>query len=76
MKDFLKRPLAIGDSVIFITPRYREYSLGRVVKFTPKNVRLVYQTRHGSTQDIIQHPSQLIRVDGPELTMYLLQKGS
>lgn len=75
MKDFLGRPLELDDSVIFITPGYRDYTLGRVIKFTAQKVRVAYQ-RHknsDSVSDIIQHSSQLIKVDGPELTMFLLK---
>ena len=74
--DFLKRPLEVGDSVIFITKGYRDYTLGRVDSFTPKKVRVLkgYCKYTNEPEFIIQDPEQLVKVDGPDLTMYLLKK--
>ena len=75
-EDFLKRPLAVGDSVIFITKGYRDYTLGRIDSFTPKKVRVItgYCKFHNTPEFILQDPEQLVKVDGPDLTMYLLKK--
>ena len=42
MEDFLKRKLNIDDSVVFIPPYSKTMTLGRVVAFSPKMVRVVY----------------------------------
>lgn len=73
-KDFLGRNLEINDSVIFITKGYRDYTLGRIQSFTPKNVRVAYKNQYGDLDSLIQDESQLVKVDGPDLTMYLLKK--
>jgi hypothetical protein len=78
MQDFLGRELTIGDSVIVIAPGYRHFVLARVIAFTAKNVRVSFMNtwnygKPGRHQEILQSPSQLTRVDGPELTMYLLK---
>lgn len=72
-KDFLGRELAIGDHVIIIEPRYRNYLLAEVIAFTPMNVRVRY-TKQGSTSEILQCESQLVKVEGPDLTAFLLKQ--
>ena len=76
MQDFLKRELEIGDSVIFITPGYRGYTLGRIDSLTPSKVRVLtgWQSWDGRPNTLLQDPNQLVKVDGPNLTMYLLKK--
>jgi hypothetical protein len=79
MKDFLGRELEIGDSVIVIAPNYRHFVLARVIQFTPNQVRVSFMNtwNYGSDgyyTELLQTPSQLTKVDGPDLTMYLLKK--
>jgi hypothetical protein len=74
MEDFLKRKLNIGDSVIFIPPYSKTMTLGRVVAFSPKMVRVVYHGWRNEEHESSRYPKELVRVDGPDLTMYLLKK--
>jgi len=79
MKDFLGRTLELGDSVIVIAPGYRHFVLARVIHFTPKQVRVSFMNTwnhsgEGYYTELLQGPSQLTKVDGPELTAYLLRK--
>jgi hypothetical protein len=79
MKDFLGRTLELGDSVIVIAPGYRHFVLARVIHFTPKQVRVSFMNTwnfsgDGYYTELLQGPSQLTKVDGPELTAYLLRK--
>lgn len=75
MKDLLGRKLEVGDSVIFIRPHYRELVLGRIDSFTAQKVRVL--TGLGSWNNkpntLLQAPTQLAKVDGPALTMYLVK---
>ena len=75
MKDFLKRPLELGDSVILIRPRYREFVLARITKFTAQKVEVTWIDKNYSTgyEKMLQDPHQLCKVDGPDLTAYLLR---
>ena len=72
MKDFLDQELSIGDNVITINPSYRDFKLAQVIKFTAKNVRVAYNDQYGK-RELLQHPSQLVRVQGPMVTHYLLK---
>jgi hypothetical protein len=79
MKDFLGRDLAIGDSVIVMAPNYRHFVLARVIAFTPKQVRVSFLNtwnygKEGFYTELLQYGEQLTKVDGPDLTMYLLRK--
>jgi hypothetical protein len=74
MEDFLKRKLELGDSVVFIPPYSKTMTLGRVVAFSPKMVRVVYRSWGNTDSESSRYPGELVKVDGPDLTMYLLKK--
>lgn len=74
-RDFLTRPLAVGDFVVMIKPHYRSLQLVRVVSFTPKFVNVEWGPDHnGNMISMRQESSQLCIVDGPDLTAFLLCK--
>jgi hypothetical protein len=74
MKDFLGRDLVEGDSVVIITPSYRSFTLARVTGFTATKVKVEYASTGEYKYQLRQLGSQLCKVDGPDLTMYLLTK--
>jgi hypothetical protein len=75
-KDFLKRDLAINDYVVFPAPRGGGMKLGKVIKFTPLQIRVewTYKDYRGNveSESAPRYASQCVRVEGPDLTMYLL----
>lgn len=74
MKDFLGIELKEGDFVAAMRPRYRELVLGCVVKLTPKKVRVEYKLHYGNKTDThLYDPSDLVKLEGPHLTMKLLK---
>lgn len=74
MEDFLKRKLEVGDSVVFIPPYSGSMTLGRIISFSRKMVKVKYAEYNAKESECNRKPSQLVRVDGPDLTMYLLKK--
>jgi hypothetical protein len=75
-KDFLKRDLAIEDFVVFPGPYNSGMKLGQVVKFTPQNVKIRW-TRKGyrdqvETEETLRRSSECVKVEGADLTFYLL----
>lgn len=74
-RDKLGRLLAIGDAVCY--PDRNSLEFGTVKKLNPKMVT-VYETGAfgkwytGSRK----YPQDLVKVDGPEVTMYLLKMSS
>jgi hypothetical protein len=74
-RDFLNRELAVGDYVVFPGPYASGMKLGKVVKFTPQQIRVEWTYKWKGqvhSRDTIRHSSQCVRVEGPDLTMYLL----
>ena len=75
-KDFLKRDLAIGDYVVFPAPYASGMKLGKIIKFTPQQIRVewTYKWRDGTvhSDSAPRYANQCVRVEGPDLTMYLL----
>lgn len=75
-KDFLNRNIDIGDYVVFPAPYGQGLKLGKIVKFTPKNMRVSWSRksyRGGvTTEETIRAVKECVKVEGPDLTMYLL----
>ena len=65
MRDFLKRPLAIGDTVAMIYPQYKHLVTGTVVAFTPQKIRVSF-TEHfdtaPGTKTFLATSDQLIKI--------------
>jgi hypothetical protein len=74
MLDFLKRKLEIGDSVVLIHPSYKQLLLARVIRFTAKGDDCYVKWGESKYSEKRQRGDQLVKVDGPDLTMYLLKK--
>lgn len=72
-RDFLGRKLAIGDRVIMMAQHYREFKLAQIVKFTPKKVKVAWDEYDWATYT--SEPERFIRVEGPDLTWFLMTKG-
>jgi intein-encoded DNA endonuclease-like protein len=72
-RDFLGRELNLGDYVIFMRQHYREFGMGKIVKFTPQKVKVKY----GNTeyQQLLQTADQLVKVEGEEVFSYALKNG-
>ena len=67
--DIFGRKLAVGD---FVAAPYGNTSLGifSIVRLTPKMVRL---KRIGGRTEKTAYPVDVVKVDGPEVTMYCLK---
>lgn len=73
-QDFLGRELEVDDFVVFMKQHYRELKLGKIKMFTKTGKpRVCWQTKWGE-QDLLQEGSQLVKVEGPELTAILLAR--
>jgi hypothetical protein len=77
-RDYLGRPIEVGDSVIFVIPHGRELQLGRVIKLTKLNVRVAFRVdrgwNKGAEDSCVRPPKDVVKVDGPDLTMFLLKR--
>jgi hypothetical protein len=72
-KDYLGRDLNIGDNVIFIRPNHREFKLGQIAEFTVTG-RVEVKWGDESWQNILQQGTELVRVEGTDLTMFFLNQ--
>lgn len=71
--DFLGRELAIDDYVVFMKQHYREFGMGKIIKFTPQKVRVKYGNH--TLLEILQTANQLVKVEGEEVFAYALKNG-
>ena len=73
-RDFLGRELAVDDFVIFMRQGYRELKLAKIKEFTKTGKpRVCWQTKWGESE-LLQDGSQVVKVEGPELTAFLLSR--
>ena len=72
-RDFLGRELNLGDYVIFMKQHYREFGMGKIVKFTPQKVRVKYGNH--DRLELLQTADQLVKVEGEEVFAYALKNG-
>jgi hypothetical protein len=71
-KDRLGRVLKLGDCVVY--PSHNSLSVGTVKKLNPKMVKVVpVGNRYRSSSGSNKYPQDIVVVDGPEVTMYLLR---
>jgi hypothetical protein len=73
MKDIIGRELAIGDIVACERAEYRGLILATIIKFTPKMVRVEYKLGK-ETESMLRGPDDLVKMEGPDLTLHLLKK--
>lgn len=64
MKDYLGKELAVGDTVVFPRPRYRDLVTGTIIKLTPQKVRAEYKCSYSDTcvDTYTEYPSQFIKI--------------
>lgn len=74
-KDKLGRLLNVGDAVCY--PLHNSLEFGTVKKLNPKMVTVWEVGRHSKWYTgSRKYPSDLVKVDGPEVSMYLLKMSS
>jgi len=73
-RDKLGKLLAVGDAVCY--PSHNSLELGTVKKLNPKMVKVFEAGRENSKwySGSNKYPNDLVKIDGPEVTMYLLKK--
>ena len=78
MRDFLNRELALDDYVVFPGAYNGGMKLGKIIKFTPKQVKIEHPGRNwrnsSSMLTTLRISTQCVRVEGPDLTFFLLSR--
>jgi hypothetical protein len=67
MKDFVGQELEIGDSVVLIAPKYRQFVVAEVIMFTPDKVKVFFRNTWNVSGDswdteLFQYPDQLLNI--------------
>jgi hypothetical protein len=79
--DLIDRPLAVGDIVAARVPGALELKLATVIKLTKKQVKIEFADSHhwrsanGRREGYVD-PRDTVKLDGPDLAMYLLKNSS
>ena len=66
-RDILGILLAVGDYVAY--PETNALRVGTIEKLNPKMLRI-----KGSRWDVQKYPADVVKLDGPTLTAYLLKR--
>lgn len=75
MQDFLDQDLALGDTVVFTRPNYRDMTYGVVLKFTKHYVQVLYKRHWGDhTDTYLADPKLLIKADNGKCPKSLREK--
>lgn len=74
VKDLINRELAVGDVVAFNPPSYKGLTIGKIVKINPKMLRIAFRPSRGEMSETNVYPNDVAKLDGPEVTMYLLKQ--
>lgn len=61
MRDFFNQPLEVGDIVAFIPNGYRDLVRGRIVAFTPKQVRIGWQDQYHQYEETLRYPKVIVK---------------
>lgn len=66
MKDFMGNVLEIGDEVVLTAPKYRMFTRAKVISFTPKKVRVIFNNTwnygpKGYVQEYLSEPNFLVK---------------
>ena len=75
-RDFLNRPIGLGDYVVFPGAYNGGMKLGKIIKFTPKNLRVEHPGWRGAMTSTLRAADQCVKVEGPDLTFFLLSKNN
>lgn len=69
-RDILNRVLAVGDYVAY--PDSNHMKMGKIDKLNQKMVRVTTGKEWRST--VNKYPKDTVKLEGPDLVMYLLKK--
>lgn len=72
--DKLGRKLSVGDCVVY--PQKNSLVVGTIKKFNPKMIKVARVPAGSWGGEINKYPSDLVKVDGPEVTMFLIKNSS
>lgn len=74
VKDIMEQEVTVGDWVAYIRPYYHTLSVGRIVKFTPKMVRVLHKGKSVAGTDIgdLVKLTDVVKVDNEQIVVLRL----
>lgn len=72
--DVIGRELNIGDYVAFQVQGYRGLTVGKILSFTPKQLRVKGPGVWDQERGYLQYPKDVVKLDGPDFLMFMLKK--
>lgn len=79
MNDMLGSEITVGNAVIMAIPDYAGLCLCRVIKITPKKIRVQYNNTwnyaKGHLTIRLVDPENLCKIEGQDATAYILRNG-
>ena len=73
VNDFIGQELKVGDYVAFIRPQYRQLLLGRITKFTPNFVEVMYQLTDNTKDTHRTDPVNVVKLNGIDALALILK---
>ena len=61
-KDFLGKELRVGDNVVFMEIKYRNFKKAVITKLTPQKAYISFENHYGWEREVLQFHNQLIRI--------------
>ena len=68
-KDRLQQDLKLGDWVLYVRPTYHDLGVGKIIKFTPKKIRI---QPHGKKWTDLVYSESLVLADESQVMFALL----
>jgi hypothetical protein len=69
VKDRLNQDLKLGDLVVYVRPYWHDLGVGKIVKFTPKKIRV---QPHGKKYTDLVYSNSLVLADETRVMFALL----
>ena len=70
-KDIFGQELALEDCVVY--PQSNSMQIGKIIKINPKMISVRGLGKRSYRSETLKYPIDLVKVQGPEVTMYLLK---
>lgn len=74
VKDIMEQELAVGDWVAYIRPNHHNLAIGRIVKFTPKMVRVLHKGKSKMDMDLgdLAKITDVVKVNNEQIVVLRL----
>ena len=74
VKDIIEQEVTVDDWVAYIRPYYHNLAVGRIVKFTPKMVRVLHNGKSKASDDLgdLVRLTDVVKIDSEQIVVLRL----